>query len=76
MGDHRPKRAKSGQIKDYDDNKKDDKSCDHNIMTLEICDEGTYFEENYINRKLEDGECFYATNCIECGGFICDKIPV
>ena len=51
MGDHRPKRAKSGQTKDYDDNQNDEKCCDHNIMRLEICDEGTYFEESYIQKK-------------------------
>ena len=76
MGDHRPKRAKSGQAKDYDDNQNDEKCCDHNIMRLEICDEGTYFEESYIQKKLDDNECYYATKCMECGASIRDKIPV
>ena len=73
IGDHRPKRAKAGLHNNYDDN---DKNCDHNVMRLEICDEGAYFEENYVNRKLSDKNCYYPTKCLSCGGVIRDRIAV
>ena len=48
MGDCRPKWAKLGQMKDYGDKKK---NCDDIVVRLEICGEGAYFEENYVNGK-------------------------
>ena len=73
MGAYRPKRAKTAQLKSYDDN---DKACDHNVMRLEICDEGKYFEENYVKRKLSEKKCYYPTHCLNCDCEICDKVPV
>ena len=64
MSDHRTKHAKSGHTKDYGDNKNDDKFCDHNVMRLEICDEGAYFKESYVNWKKEEGKYNYATKCV------------
>ena len=49
--------------------------CNHTMIALTKIETNEYFTEEYVQKKMEDPDCFYASVCNECGGHVRDKLP-